>query len=518
MQFNRFLSLYLLIAACCGILYNYDLFTTRSFLEILYGFFLYSSLFISIFMAFTLSKKTGSIGIILFHMAGFGLCYFHYVYNRPLTYDILAAILESNRFEIFSFLTPVLVATFLAAIIVSGVTLYLFRKITIGKRQVFCCFLVFMSLFLLLKEGGKLYIDKVNPDSSFRYYLGTRNITPISLCALFKTYWSEESKAQRLASLPSTADFPSTCSDDKPIVVLVLGESARGDHFSLNGYSRKTNPNLEKEPNLINMGIARSFDVQTRKSLIGMLTNATEKNRIPTLGSFISLYNKHGFRTCFYSRQNRLGRSGHLTDTLIGTAQDIKYLSTASDQAMLNETEPLFREYDQGLLLLLHTTGSHFDYRHNYTDEFRVFVPDEYTPETLNDHRQNVINAYDNTIVKTDDFLFRLYNQLRDRNAVVVYVSDHGQLLGEHGRFLHAIGGTDTVYPEQKNIPFLIWYSPLYGERHPDIVRALKDTAASGKTVTHDSLFHTIIPLGGIRSAIVSSDLDMTGQGSLKNR
>ena len=72
---------------------------------------------------------------------------------------------------------------------------------------------------------------------------------------------------------------------DKPIVVLVLGESARGDHFSVNGYGRKTNPQLEQVNHIINLGIARSFAVQTRNSLIGMLTNATEENRVPTMGS-----------------------------------------------------------------------------------------------------------------------------------------------------------------------------------------------------------------------------------------
>ena len=120
----------------------------------------------------------------------------------------------------------------------------------------------------------------------------------------------------------------------------------------------------------------------------------------------------------------------------------------------MKETEPLFKAYPNGLLLLLHTTGSHYDYRGNYTDTFKVFVPDEYTPESMMAHRQNVINAYDNTIVKTDDFLAKLYAQLKGYDAIVVYVSDHGQLLGEHGRFLHAIGGTGTEYPEQKNIPF----------------------------------------------------------------
>ena len=168
------------------------------------------------------------------------------------------------------------------------------------------------------------------------------------------------------------------------------------------------------------------------------------------MGSFIPLFNKHGFMTCFYSRQNKLGRSGHLTDALIGSSKDIRYFSSPTDQDLLKETEPLFKTYQHGLLLLLHTTGSHYDYRGNYTETFKVFAPDEYTPESMMEHRQNVINAYDNTIVKTDDFLAKLYAQLKDHDAIVVYVSDHGQLLGEHGRVFtcdrrdgHGISGTE---------------------------------------------------------------------------
>ncbi len=516
MQFNRFLAAYMLMAACCALLYNYSLLAAGSVFENGYAFCLYTSLCISLFLAFTFSKRLGSLGLVLFHLAGVGLCYFQYVYRRPLNYDVFAAILEANRFEIFSFMSPVLIAVLILAILLSGISIALLQRITIDRKKSFCGLLAFAGIFLLLKEGGKLYIDRVSPDSPFRAALATRNIAPISLCSLLSTYRAEESKAERLASLPAAADFPSVCSDDRPVVVLVLGESARGDHFSLNGYARKTCPYLEKETNIINMGIARSFDIQTRKSLIGMLTNATEEERTPTIGSFISLYNKHGFKTCFYSRQNRLGRSGHLTDTLIGSTQDIRYLSSPSDLDILQETAPLFRQHDQGLLVLLHTTGSHFDYRRNYTEEFRMFVPDDYTPETLKDVPQNVINAYDNTIVKTDAFLFNLFNQLRQHNAIVIYVSDHGQLLGEHGRFLHAVGGTDTAYSEQKNIPFFIWYSDPYAQRHADIIQALNEAAASDRTITHDSLFHTILPLGGIRSTIVDPRFDLTGQGRLE--
>lgn len=503
------------VSVLCGLLYNPEVFSSARGFQLIYFGFLYASLFLSCSLLFARWKKVGAVGIFLLHGIGLGLTYFYWVYGRILTYDVLAAMLEANAFEIKSFLSIPLVFTAILALVVSAAHAYLLRFVRISNKKWIAGLLLLVSAFLILKEGGKLYIDKTDPESPLRTYLGTRNIVPLSFFSVFKTYWVEEEKSQRLASLPSPADLPSECGADKPIVVLVLGESARGDHFSLNGYQRKTNPQLEQVSHIINLGIARSFAVQTRNSLIGMLTNATEKNRVPTMGSFIPLFNKHGFMTCFYSRQNRLGRSGHLTDALIGSSKEIRYFHSPTDQDLLKETEPLFKAYPNGLLLLLHTTGSHYDYRGNYTDTFKVFVPDEYTPESMMAHRQNVINAYDNTIVKTDDFLAKLYAQLKGYDAIVVYVSDHGQLLGEHGRFLHAIGGTGTEYPEQKNIPFFFWYSELFAKKRGDVVAALKKAATSGKTFTHDYLYHTIIALGGIRSKAVEPQLDITGMGSL---
>ena len=503
------------VSVLCGLLYNPEVFSTARGFQLIYFGFLYASLFLFCSLLFARWKKVGAVGIFLLHGIGLGVTYFYWVYGRILTYDVLAAMLEANAFEIKSFLSIPLVFTAILAIVVSAAHAYLLRFVRISNKKWIAGLLLLVSAFLILKEGGKLYIDKTDPESPLRTYLGTRNIVPLSFFSVFKTYWVEEEKSQRLASLPSPADLPSECGADKPIVVLVLGESARGDHFSLNGYQRKTNPQLEQVSHIINLGIARSFAVQTRNSLIGMLTNATEENRVPTMGSFIPLFNKHGFMTCFYSRQNRLGRSGHLTDALIGSSKEIRYFHSPTDQDLLKETEPLFKAYPNGLLLLLHTTGSHYDYRGNYTNTFKVFVPDEYTPESMMAHRQNVINAYDNTIVKTDDFLAKLYAQLKGYDAIVVYVSDHGQLLGEHGRFLHAIGGTGTEYPEQKNIPFFFWYSELFAEKRGDVVAALKQAATSGKTFTHDYLYHTIIALGGIRSKAVEPQLDITGMGSL---
>lgn len=494
-----------------ALVYNTEVWNIENSFHIIYLIVMYCSLYSLCFLVFRRLGKLGWIGILAFYFIGFGLTYFYYVYKRTLSYDVLAAILEADAFEVSSFLSPLLILMALGALFCASFHIYGSRFIKISNKKFFVLLIALSGIFIGMKEGGKFYIDKTNPDSSLRYYLGTRNIVPLSFFAVMQTYYVEEKKSTALLSLPLASDFPSECNEkEKPIVILVLGESARGDHFRLNGYGRDTNPLLSNETNIINLGIARSFDIQTRKSLIGLLTNASEAYRKPTIGSFISLYNKHQFVTCFFSRQNKLGRSGHLTDALVSSSQQVKYLRNSADQDMIPYVQEVLDKYDDGILILLHTTGSHYDYHKNYTAEFRRFIPDDYTPESMMEHRQNVINAYDNTIVKTDDFLFKLYDILRERDAVVLYVSDHGQLLGEHERFLHAIGGTGITYPEQKNIPFFFWYSDSFAAKRPKMIQNLKSAAASGKTFTHDYVYHTMISLGGISSSVVETPLDLT--------
>lgn len=509
--------LFVAMICLCALACNAEIWNITSFAQIIYLVVMYFCLYSALFFIFLRLGKLSWLGIVVFYFIAFGLAYFYYSYKRTLSYDVLAAMMEANAFEIESFLSPMLILTVLASFLCAFMHIYIINYIKINNKKIFVLIFILSGMFILMKEGGKLYIDKNDPDSSLRYYLGTRNIVPLSFFSALQTYYIEEKKSTDLLKLPLASDFPSECNQkEKPIIVLVLGESARGDHFSLNGYSRETNPYLKKERNIINLGIAQSFDIQTRKSLIGMLTNATESQRKPTIGSFISLYNKHGFMTCFFSRQNRLGRSGHLTDALISSAQQVKYLQNSTDQDILPSVEKVLKEYTAGILMLLHTTGSHFDYHKNYTKDFRRFVPDEYSPEKLMDYRQNVINAYDNTIVKTDDFLYQLYERLRERDAIVVYVSDHGQLLGEHDRFLHAIGGNGINYPEQKNIPFFFWYSDSFAAKRPEVVLCLKAAATSGKTFTHDYIYHTMIALGGIDSAVVEPHLDLTRFGTIQ--
>jgi len=162
-----------------------------------------------------------------------------------------------------------------------------------------------------------------------------------------------------------------------------------------------------------------------------------------------------------------------------------------------------------GKFITLITNGSHAKYSHQYGEEFRIFTPDDYTNENMLEHLEQVRNAYDNTVLQTDDLLGRLIDMLRDRLAVLIYASDHGESLGEGGEVMH--GGEGKA--EHWRIPFFIWHSDAYARQYPEIVAGLRDHV--GQSISHDHLYHTVIGLGGLRSAGVDPELDLTNRAGL---
>ncbi|MCG8533321.1 MAG: phosphoethanolamine transferase [Desulfovibrionales bacterium] len=289
-------------------------------------------------------------------------------------------------------------------------------------------------------------------------------------------------------------------------VIFVIGESARADHFQINGYERETTPNLMKEKNLISYIKQRSFAAHTRKSVPAMITPATTDNPEITTSSFMPLFEKYGFKTAWLSANSRYVDAsdapttramGHVQKTVFRNDFTTADYTEFKDEMMLPEVKKLLEPGNQALVI--HTRGSHPLYYTKYTDEYRKYTPDVF--EEYNDI-ETVVNSYDNSILATDAFLKRIFDLVRDENAIVIYSSDHGQSLGENGIFLH---GNEFV-PGQREVPFVIWYSDKYKQYHPDRIAALE--ALNQRTdLTHDVLFPWTLQLGGI--TLVNSALPL---------
>jgi len=296
----------------------------------------------------------------------------------------------------------------------------------------------------------------------------------------------------------------STRSDDqKEVFVLVIGETSRADNWQIFGYNRPTNPRLSKRPDLLLFPKTLSENNTTHKSVPLMLSWVSSDNfgdSIYTSKSLISAFNEAGFHTAFFSNQ---GRNRSFIEFFAHEAQETIFL-TDSGSHRDDELLPLMRRCleqssSNKILVILHTYGSHFNYKERYTPAQRRFIPDSNTDaDAFN--RIKLVNAYDNTIVYTDYILDEIIKTLEAQNCVtgMMYVSDHGEDIFDdsRNRFLHA-SPVPTYW--QIHVPLLIWMSHHMIQEYPDLyINARRHTA--NNVSSSRSVFDTMLELSGISS------------------
>jgi len=289
------------------------------------------------------------------------------------------------------------------------------------------------------------------------------------------------------------------------VFVLVIGESARANNFSLYGYPRDTNPMLRQDGVVAFPG-AHSCASYTAVSLRCMLSHKgrlEESNNNEPLPSY--LY-RHGVEVIW--RTNNFGEPP-LQVSRYETAEQIRK-SCTHDCSRLNYDEVLLYGLDALLrggtddtktLIVLHQGGSHGpQYAKKYPIEFERFKPTCQSMLLQNCSHAQLLNAYDNTIVYTDDLLHRviqLFKTLKDRPSVMLYMSDHGESLGEGGIYLHGIA--QAVAPQvQVSVPLLVWTSDAFRRRGG----STKSPTNLALNLSHDIVFHSVMGAMGLNSSI----------------
>ncbi|WP_369920017.1 sulfatase-like hydrolase/transferase [Marinomonas polaris] len=179
------------------------------------------------------------------------------------------------------------------------------------------------------------------------------------------------------------------------------------------------------------------------------------------------------------------------------------------DGVLLSHLAEQIQESDkQKVFVVLHQTGSHGpSYYSKYPKEFEVFKPICRSVELSNCTQEELINAYDNTVLYNDHFLDQLRKTLeglKDTSSAYLYVSDHGESLGEGGIYLH--GTPYSIAPEQQfKVPFFVWMSPSFIEQKHISVDKLRAREKS----TQANVFHSVMGAFDMDSEIYNKDLDM---------
>lgn len=303
----------------------------------------------------------------------------------------------------------------------------------------------------------------------------------------------------------------------KPVVVVVVaGETARAMNFSLNGYGRETNPEL-KALGVVNFTQTTSCGTATAVSLPCMFSGYTRQEytewKAHSRQNLVDVLTHAGVSVSWWD--NNTGSKGIANLINYASLNDRQNSPLCKggeclDGIFLDGLDQRLATIKKDTVIVLHQLGSHGPaYYLRYPEEYRKFQPDCRTPELMNCKPQEIVNAYDNTILYTDHILASVAKLLeKHQNTVagaMIYMSDHGESLGENGIYLH--GAPYAIAPkEQTHVPFIAWFSKPYQS-----IMGL-DTGCllqySDAAMSHDNLFHTVLGMMNIQTGVYNRRLD----------
>lgn len=295
---------------------------------------------------------------------------------------------------------------------------------------------------------------------------------------------------------------------DDTYVVFVIGETSRWDHMGLLGYGRDTTPQLAKEKNLVAFrGI--SCDTATKLSLRCMFVRkgGTENNPQRTLKekNVFSVLKSLGFTSELFAMQsevwfyNRTNVDNFAFRETIASEVENEGKSV-DDMLLIPKLAESLQRYPKGKhLVILHTKGSHYLYSQRYPRSFAFYQP-ECMGVDESCSKEQLINAYDNSIRYVDEVLEQVINQVRDKKAIVFYASDHGESMDDD---VHFHGTPREIAPdEQFRVPLMVWMSDkfLQNPTHRAAYEQLRKEQHDGVQHYHTDLFDSILGCIGFQS------------------
>jgi lipid A ethanolaminephosphotransferase len=302
------------------------------------------------------------------------------------------------------------------------------------------------------------------------------------------------------------------------LVVIAVGETARAANWGLSGYARQTTPELA-QLDVLNFRDVSACGTDTETSLPCMFSAVGrrdyDEDRIRGSESLLHVLERAGFDVLW--RDNQSGCKG-TCDGLPLQQIDAKQMpelcadGRCLDEALLRGLDTVARDAKGNLVVVLHMLGNHGPtYFKRYPEAFRRFTPTCDTGELRKCSRQEIVNAYDNALLYTDHILARIIAFLKEREAkfdtAMLYVSDHGESLGESGLYLH--GMPYAIAPkEQTRVPMVWWLSADFTRSFGLDGDCLATQAA--KPWGHDQLFHSVLGLLQVDTSVYDRGLDIS--------
>lgn len=305
-------------------------------------------------------------------------------------------------------------------------------------------------------------------------------------------------------------------SDDgmRELVILVVGEAVRADHFGLNGYSRQTTPLLAQEdiinfPNFMSCGTETAVSVPCMFSSFGR--EGYEKDKARHTENVLDVFVHAGVNVLWRDNNSdskgvadRIEYQSYTTSATNTMCDDVE----CRDEGMLVGLQEYINAHPKGdIIIVLHQMGNHGpDYYKRYPKAFEKYTPTCKTNQLEQCTQEEITNAYDNSILYTDYFLSKVIGLLKKNDTsfetAMFYLSDHGESLGEKGLYLH--GFPYMIAPDaQKHVPAFIWFGKQFGINKEAVKRE------ATQPHSQDNLFHTLLGFVEVNTSIYRPELDI---------
>lgn len=469
------------------------------------------------FTLFSLSRVTLIVLTPIAAVLSAVAAYFVSTYNVQITENTLALLYESNLDEARGMIGAELLLWVLAALGASAVLIVqLHRSFGVCRRRDRLLAATAIAVLLLLgpRPAGLRGLHM--------------SLLPVSVLASSNVYFREQRELGKLMqsrrdlSREGAAHFQ----DQELTVVLVIGEAARSANFHVNGYERETSPNLDALGPL-SFPDVYSCETNTRFAVPCLMTRGTEADlELPYREtSLVSVFRGLGFETTWISNQAMFW-SGSLvqrkftmtaTSAIAQEAKNVIFINKSGDiDFTAVRDENIIPPFEKALaggrknrLIVVHMAGSHWRYDSHYPESYRKFTPvcrdnnpSRCTPEEMR-------NSYDNSLLYTDFVLGELIRRAAGDKSIVFFVSDHGEALGETGRYLHYRASND---PFMRNAATFVWVSDAFAAAYPERVAALRENLL--RRLAHDNIFHTLLDCAGVEAPFIDPGMSFCRPGA----
>jgi lipid A ethanolaminephosphotransferase len=445
----------------------------------------------------------------------------HYMttYGVFMDADMVRNVLATDVKESRELMTPSLILPLLLYAVLPAALLWWVRvrdrKVTrtLWVRPLFICALLAGGL-------ASVMLSSADVSAMLRNHREIKYLaTPLNYVVGLQQNLRASSPIKKAPKTPIALDAMATprATSSKPrLLVLVVGETARAQNWGLNGYARQTTPELARLdvvnfPDMHSCGTSTEVSVPCMFSQIGR--HNYDQKAIRSQQSLLNVLDRTGVKTLW--RDNQSGCKGVCEGTAFESLANATDASLCADgrcmdEIMLKGLEEQVRSERGDRVIVLHQLGNHGpSYFQRYPAAYRKFLPPCENPELGNCETAQIVNAYDNAILYTDHFLAQTIRRLRameDYDTAMIYVSDHGESLGEKGLYLHGV--PYAIAPaEQTQVPMVMWFSDRFAAHRGVDVRCLQQRAR--QRTDHDALFSSILGLMQIRTTAYDPTQDV---------